>query len=206
MGEQEGRWRAGANRQSQASAQEHQRAAGLASGAKRKDNAMSEKESKARKAAHKVEVRARKKVEREAAAAAAVNERDVTLQQLNDLLEEAYLDEHPDDVDGWDPVGEYDWAVFRRWVAQQHDADKFELDCCTQFYDAWCEETRYAPPPPELPLPPTGHFSLPPLCAQPPSATAAAGPPPADPDDDDPHGEVARQICSMMGQVGPRHF
>ena len=39
---QEGRWRAGVNRQSQPSAQQHQSTAGLASGAKRKAAAMSE--------------------------------------------------------------------------------------------------------------------------------------------------------------------
>ena len=155
-----------------------------ASGVKRKANAMSEGESKARKAAHKVEVRAQQKAAREAAAAAAANARRVTLQQLNELLEEAYLDEHPDSPDDWNPIEQSDWEALLAWVARQEDADEFDINSCVQFYDAWCEEMRYAPPPPILPLPPTGNFSLPPLRAQPLSATT--GPPPADPDDGDP--------------------
>ena len=68
---QQGRRRAGVNRQAQQSAQEHQRAAGQASGVKRKAEAMPEDERKRRKAAHAKEVRAAAKQEREQQAAAA---------------------------------------------------------------------------------------------------------------------------------------
>ena len=67
---QEGRWRAGVNRQSQPAAAEHQRAAGLASGAKRKERAMSKEESLTKKAKHKREVRAANAAAKAAAATA----------------------------------------------------------------------------------------------------------------------------------------
>ena len=70
---QEGRWRAGVNRQSQDSALQHQHAAGRASGAKRKAEAMSDAERKRRRAAHKVEVRAAAKRDREKKAAEAAS-------------------------------------------------------------------------------------------------------------------------------------
>jgi hypothetical protein len=88
----DGRWRAGITRQLQASAQEHQRAAGLASGAKRKAAAMWDAERKAKRAAHMVEVRAQQKAAREAAAGM----RHLKRWQFNERLEEAYLEEHPD--------------------------------------------------------------------------------------------------------------
>ena len=56
----EAQWRAGVRRQALPQSREHQVAAGQASGAKRKANAMSKEESLQRKAAHKREVRAQK--------------------------------------------------------------------------------------------------------------------------------------------------
>ena len=56
----EAQWQAGGRRQALPQAREHQVAAGQASGAKRKANAMSKEESLLRKAAHKREVRAQK--------------------------------------------------------------------------------------------------------------------------------------------------
>ena len=132
---EEGRWRAGVNRQAQPSAQEHQRAAGLASGAKRKAIAMSEEERKARKAAHMVEVRAQQKAAREAAAAAAAAEHQVTLQRFNDLLEEAHEDEHPDDPEAFESMGEYEWEAFRAWMAEEEE--ELNLDNCIEFYEEW---------------------------------------------------------------------
>jgi hypothetical protein len=54
---QEGRWRAGVNRQSQPEAQAHQVAASHAAALKRKANAMSDAERKAKEAKHKADVR-----------------------------------------------------------------------------------------------------------------------------------------------------
>ena len=195
---QEGRWRAGVNRQSQPSAQEHQRAAGLASGAKHKENAMSEKESKARKAAHKVEVRARQKAAREQAAAAAAAEKEVSLHQFNDMLEEAYLEEHPDSADDFHELTLGEWDAFRAWVAEQPEGNEFALDCCMEFYNAWRSEG--SPDPSHAP-------SLPP---QPKAVPALRPAPPAPPGDDpeDPFGEYSAD-CFYEGpndhNIAERH-
>ena len=63
---QASRWRAGVDRQAQPQAQQHQRAASQAAAAKRKAEAMPEEEVKRRAAAHKREVRAKEKAEKEA--------------------------------------------------------------------------------------------------------------------------------------------
>ena len=68
---QEGRWLNGVNRQLRPDAAAQRLAASQAAAAKRTANAMSEEESKAKKAKHKREVRAQKAAEKAAAAAAA---------------------------------------------------------------------------------------------------------------------------------------
>ena len=92
--QQAGRCRAGVKRQAQQSAQEHQRAAGQASGAKRRAEAMSDEERNRRRAAHAVEVRAAAKREREkqAAAAAFRAEADAFAAALQHLVESEALD------------------------------------------------------------------------------------------------------------------
>lgn len=101
---------------------------------------MSEEERKAKRAAHKVEVRGRQKAEREAAAAAAAAERKITLHQFNDVLEQAYLDGHPDSADDFHELTLNEWDAFCAWVAEQPEGDEFALDCCMEFYDAWRNE------------------------------------------------------------------
>ena len=101
---------------------------------------MSEEEHKAKRAAHKVEVRARQKAERDAAAAAAAAERKITLHQFNDVLEQAYLDGHPDSADDFHELTLNEWDALCAWVAEQPEGDEFALDCCMEFYDAWRNE------------------------------------------------------------------
>ena len=177
---QEGRWRAGVNRQSQPSAREHQRAAGIASGAKRKQNAMSEEDRKAKDAERNKRNRAEQKAAREAAAAM----RQMTLQQFNDVLEEAFLAEHPDSAGQFLEMEMSEWQAFCAWAAQEDE--QITLDNCMDFYEAWSrpyggpreEWERHIPSTP----PPPGE-------AVPQAAVAAPPAPPAPDDDpDDPYG------------------
>ena len=89
---QDTRWLNGVNRQMRPDAPSQRQAASQAAAVKRKAAAMPEAERKRRRADHAQMVRAQQKATREAAAAAAALERQVTLLQLNDLLEEAYLE------------------------------------------------------------------------------------------------------------------
>ena len=129
----DGRWRAGITRQLQASAQEHQLAAGLASGAKRKAAAMWDAERKAKRAAHMVEVRAQQKAAREAAAGM----RHLKRWQFNERLEEAYLEEHPDAADDFLEVEWDEWQGFCEWVAQEDE--ELSLDTCIELYESWSQ-------------------------------------------------------------------
>ena len=136
---------------------------------------MSEEERKAKKAAHMVEVRAQQKAAREAAAAAAAAEKEVSLQQFNDQLEVAYVEEHPDRPDDFCELCHYEWDCFRAWAAEQPNGEAFDLQCCMEFYEAWRQEGS-----PDL-----LNALLPEPSASPRARTQAAAAQPA-PDDDDP--------------------
>ena len=137
------RRRGGVIRQLDPDAAQQRQAASEAAAVKRKASAMSAKEAKAKKALHKKEVRAQKKEQREAAAAAAAAARQVTLRQLNELLEAAHLEEYPDDeylecLDDFEEVDGYEWDAFRAWVAEEED--ELDIDNCVQFYTVWAEK------------------------------------------------------------------
>ena len=180
---EEGRWRAGVNRQSQPSAQEHQRAAGIASGAKRKQNAMSEEDRKAKDAERNKRNRAEQKAAREAAAAM----RQMTLPQFNDVLKEAFLAEHPDSAGDFLEIERPEWQAFCAWVARE-DEEQITLDNCMECYEAWSNphggpreewERRRSTPPPTGEAAPVLPRAV---------AAAPAAPPAPDDDPDDPYG------------------
>ena len=114
---QDTRWLNGVNRQLRPDAQSQRQAASQAAAEKRKANAMPEDERKRKRAEHAKLVRAQEKAAREAAAAAAAAERELTLQQLNDELQAAHEEAHPDDPEGCSPVSEDEWDAFQAWVA-----------------------------------------------------------------------------------------
>ena len=196
---QEGRWRAGVSRQSQADAQAHQVAASRAAAAKRKATAMSDAERKAKEAKHKADLRAlqvadadaeKERKEREArqrrekraaqhaaqeAATKAVHK--VSLRQLNVRLREE--DE--------ESINEFEFDEFCAWVDDDDDARNFDAECSMDFFVAWREERKYAPPPQAPPS--QDILSLPPLRAQ-----QRAAPPPPPPPDDEPWGTASADM------------
>ena len=173
---QDTRWLNGVNRQMRPDAPSQRQAASQAAAVKRKAAAMPEAERKRRRADHAQMVRAQQKATREAAAAAAALERQVTLLQLNDLLEEAYLEEHPDDCNGFcGELSECDWNIFRAWVAEQPEADEFDIECCMEFYHAWRNEG--SPDPNDAP---SAMVAAPPAPPPPPLLPPPSPPPPSD--------------------------
>ena len=181
----EGHWRGGINRQSQPAAhQQHQVAASQAAAVKRRGAAMPDEERKAKAASHMAGVRAQQaadpesehrkeeeakrrrekraeqKVAREAATKATNR---IPLHKLNKLLRE-------DDEESLD---EFEFQEFCKCLDDNDDFNEFISECYMDFFDAWREERKYAPPPQPLLLPPLR-----------PVQPAAPAPPP--PPDDDP--------------------
>ena len=126
----EGHWRAGVNRQAQAAAREHQVAASQAAAAKRKADAMTAEERKAKDAERNKRNRADKKAALEAAAAA-----PMTRKQVNAVLREH--DRPTIDRDEWD--------AFEDWRVQPgNEQEELELWSCLGVVEEWRDSDDYA--------------------------------------------------------------
>ena len=134
---QDTRWLNGVNRQLRPDAQSQRQAASQAAAEKRKAAAMPVDERKRKRAEHAKFIRAQEKAAREAAAVAAAAERELTLQQLNDELQAAHEEAHPDDPEDCSSVDEDEWDAFRAWVAEEED--ELNRENCIEFYEAWSE-------------------------------------------------------------------
>ena len=200
---QDSRWRAGVNRQAHPAAQKHQVAASQAAAAKRTSNAMSDKERKAKRAAHAREIYAQRTAER--AAAAAVAGAEVAAAQLpsfsflNELIDE---DNHTRRNDGdhepMDRCDDMEWAAFKKYITidmwSEITSTDLEPDGFFDLFQEWRESDDYKqvilawpmqPSQPQQPLQqPITPAAASTSCLQGPRQPS---PPPPDDDDDDPY-------------------
>ena len=155
----EAQWRAGVNRQARPDAHEHQVAAALALGKKRKAKAMSEEERAARrnegKRAKRAEAKQREEAEARAAAQRMQEVSQVVYELIEDVVQDWMLETHPrlDELNEWlgedGDVSETEFDDFIEWLQRERiepgelEEDDYEPDCFVELFDDWRNSDDY---------------------------------------------------------------